>query len=207
MTNGGKKKVFHLILWCSSIMFVYASKRQLAWTVDRNAQVARRNFSPYSAQKKLGPSLTRIPLEYLAQGISLSGSYGGSFLKLRFGCSVASSPLRSQNELDDVVLSDDGGNDDKSDAVSVNTGDNDESDDESNMESIYQPGIPKGFFIIDHVIAPTEGFDMNAAKELLGASEIDRSKLTSHNVSLPVALMLVDAETFPSLSRARKTCR
>jgi 23S rRNA-/tRNA-specific pseudouridylate synthase len=71
----------------------------------------------------------------------------------------------------------------------------------------YQPGIPKGFFIVDHFSTPSDGFDMDSLAQILGLSEIERLKLTPTNVTLPVALMLMDPETYPSLSRARKTCR
>lgn len=48
---------------------------------------------------------------------------------------------------------------------------------------------------------------MDAVAQILGSNEVDRLQLTSTNVTLPVALMLLDSETYPSLSRARKSCR
>lgn len=78
---------------------------------------------------------------------------------------------------------------------------------EADTVTTYQPGIPKGFFIVDHTSTPSDGFDMDAVAQILGSNEIDRLKLTSTNVTLPVALMLLDPETYPSLSRARKSCR
>jgi hypothetical protein len=73
--------------------------------------------------------------------------------------------------------------------------------------STLTPGVPKGFFIVDHIATPLEGFDMESARERLGASEINRLNLTIDNITLPIALMLSDPATNPSFSRARKACR
>lgn len=37
--------------------------------------------------------------------------------------------------------------------------------------------------------------------------DIERLELTPHNISVPVALMLLDPQTYPSRSKARKACR
>lgn len=88
----------------------------------------------------------------------------------------------------------------------------DTEDDDETAESIenkrtFTPGVPQGFFIIDHFATPPEGFDMELVRERLGASEIDRLKLTSDNITLPIALMLLDESNHKSFSRARKSCR
>jgi hypothetical protein len=85
-------------------------------------------------------------------------------------------------------------------------------DDDDTTESIengsaFTPGVPKGFFIIDHTAIPLEGFDLESARERLGASEMDRLSLTFNNITLPLALILLDPDGHRSFSKARKTCR
>jgi 23S rRNA-/tRNA-specific pseudouridylate synthase len=41
----------------------------------------------------------------------------------------------------------------------------------------------------------------------VAADDVQRLNLTASNVSIPVALMLLDPSTYPSMSRARKACR
>lgn len=161
-------------------MFANAASRSLAWIGRGN----HRNALPLSR---------RAPTAFSSTGRS---GYKPQFPKQIFSSSTAFSLLSShQNDVDD------------DDSV-LNLGDDDViKEEESESVVTYQPGIPKGFFIVDHTATPLQGFDMDAVKKMLGTSEIDRLKLTSHNVTLPVALMLIDPETYPSLSRARKSCR
>jgi len=77
----------------------------------------------------------------------------------------------------------------------------------------YPKGIPEGFFIIKHYSLPPVGFD-NLVTNIDGTEgygvtqeEVDRLDIDNGNVTLPIALMLLDSEVYPSLSRARKSCR
>jgi hypothetical protein len=70
-------------------------------------------------------------------------------------------------------------------------------------------GIPYDFVIVETLQAPAV-FDWTAiigADGGLNESHVARLALTPDNVSLPIALMIVDPITYPSLSRARKVCR
>jgi len=187
-----KEKALHLILWCS-VMFVKAANRPLALIASTHAQVVRR--APTAAFPRLfggrpgAAPLIRVPSAFACY------SWRSLVPRKSFQFSIPFSSGSSQTELN-------GDSDDESGAD-----DEQLTAEESDTVKTYQPGIPKGFFIVDHVDTPAEGFDMDAVERILGASEIDRSQLTAQNVTLPVALMLLDPETYPSLSRARKTCR
>jgi hypothetical protein len=68
-------------------------------------------------------------------------------------------------------------------------------------------GTSEGFYIVKTFKTSSEGFDMNDILSVVDGDDIERLELTSQNISVPVALMMVDAEEFPSRSRARKACR
>jgi len=68
-------------------------------------------------------------------------------------------------------------------------------------------GIPDGFYVIEQHAIPPEGFDMSAARHILGDCQIERVGLKGDNVTLPAALMMLDAQKYPSLSQARKALR
>ena len=83
----------------------------------------------------------------------------------------------------------------------------------------YPKGFPEGFYVVHHYTAPSDGFDMtaihpdstgdgtNATTRIIHEKEIIRSSISSTNMTLPHALMLLDPIEYPSLSRARKACR
>jgi 23S rRNA-/tRNA-specific pseudouridylate synthase len=75
-------------------------------------------------------------------------------------------------------------------------------------DDVVVRGIPYDFVIVETHTAPAS-FDWSAiiGVDGLDESRIARLALAPHNVSLPVALMIVDPITYPSLSRARKVCR
>ena len=82
------------------------------------------------------------------------------------------------------------------------------SDDENDnpLEEMI-PGSNPGFYVVSQIKSPETEFDMERIKELVGDEDYDRLSLTPHNISVPVALMLLDPEGYPSTSRARKACR
>jgi hypothetical protein len=77
------------------------------------------------------------------------------------------------------------------------------------------PGTSDGFFIVKHYKTSLSGdsFDwdmiqaMSSSSSVLNDKDIERLGLTPHNMSLPVALMLLDPQEYPSQSKARKACR
>ena len=71
--------------------------------------------------------------------------------------------------------------------------------------SALPEGIPKGFVVVKQYDLAFDHFDLSSLD--LSEDDVERLALTSTNVSLPVALMLLDPEEYPSFSRARKACR
>jgi hypothetical protein len=69
----------------------------------------------------------------------------------------------------------------------------------------FTPGSTAGFYIVKQYKTATKAFDLDLIKSLYEDSE--RLELTPQNISVPVALMLLDQDEFPSKSRARKACR
>eukprot|EP00559_Dactyliosolen_fragilissimus_P004641 CAMPEP_0184860582 /NCGR_PEP_ID=MMETSP0580-20130426/5441_1 /TAXON_ID=1118495 /ORGANISM="Dactyliosolen fragilissimus" /LENGTH=557 /DNA_ID=CAMNT_0027357737 /DNA_START=150 /DNA_END=1823 /DNA_ORIENTATION=- len=108
---------------------------------------------------------------------------------------------------------------------------------EERMDTLTLPkGMPDGFYVVKLIEVPMEGFDLKTLKSSsksssdhgkgeknghidggggsvvvglssLSKENLDRSAITSDNCTAPVALMLMDPEEYPSLSRARKACR
>ena len=69
----------------------------------------------------------------------------------------------------------------------------------NNLE-VLPKGVPDGFYIIQQYPVPTDGFsdhDLN----------LQRIEVDTKNVTLPLALTILDPQTYPSFSRARKACR
>ena len=166
-------------------MIVYTS----SWILKRNAlrHVELMRGGSFLAERmcvsRAAPKMRRIPPPVPDYSWSLLSSEKRS---MRFRLALFSSATEKQ--LDDI------------EDVGITT-------ESIENEPTFTPGVPQGFFIIDYFATPSEGFDMELAKERLEASDIERLKLTSDNVTLPVALMLLDADVHPSLSRARKSCR
>ena len=80
-------------------------------------------------------------------------------------------------------------------------------DEEIVSEQVF-PGTIEGFSITKMYKTDEEcGFDMDQIKNLVEAEDISRLELTPMNISVPVALMLLDPEEYPTKSRARKACR
>ena len=68
-------------------------------------------------------------------------------------------------------------------------------------------GFKEGFAIVSHFAFPVaQEFDLSRL-QLLADKDIQRLQLTTNNITLPVALMLMDPQKFSTLSRARKFCR
>ncbi|KAL3903537.1 MAG: hypothetical protein SGILL_010408, partial [Bacillariaceae sp.] len=69
------------------------------------------------------------------------------------------------------------------------------------------PGSTDGFYIVKTYPTDLSGFDLNRIEDLVDPSEFERLEVTPHNISVPLALMLLDPDEYPSRSRARKACR
>lgn len=85
-------------------------------------------------------------------------------------------------------------------------GDDDTDSEEAGSDTDGQPpaGLIDGFYVIKQYQTP-QTFDLSSPA--LGAIDGKRVSLSSTNVTLPIALMLIDPEECPSLSRARKAIR
>ena len=79
-------------------------------------------------------------------------------------------------------------------------------------------GTPDGFYVTEQYTVPFEGFSTLATgattmknnkttNGIITTDVIERLQINEKNVTVPIALMLFDIETYPSLSRARKYCR
>jgi len=85
---------------------------------------------------------------------------------------------------------------------------NDESNEEIFLRKNVLPGTIDGFYITKMYKTDRDsGFDMDQIKAQIDPDDIGRLELTSRNISVPVALMLLDPNEYPTKSRARKACR
>lgn len=80
-------------------------------------------------------------------------------------------------------------------------------DDQSSATLELPKGSTEGFYVVREYPTEPGGFDMDAIRQLVDNNDIERLELTSQNISVPVALMMLDGVEFPSRSRARKSCR
>mmetsp|Transcript_14943 Transcript_14943/g.41598 ORF Transcript_14943/g.41598 Transcript_14943/m.41598 type:complete len:549 (+) Transcript_14943:139-1785(+) len=72
----------------------------------------------------------------------------------------------------------------------------------------FLPSIMDGFFIVKmYKTEQNAEFDLEQVEALVGSDDISRLELTSKNISVPVALMMLDPEEYASKSYARKSCR
>lgn len=72
------------------------------------------------------------------------------------------------------------------------------------------PGTTDGFYVVKECTLPFDRpFDLDGLLKqgLVPSEQVHRLEGTSHNVTVPLALMLLDPIKYPSLSRARKECR
>lgn len=86
-------------------------------------------------------------------------------------------------------------------------GDDDTDDsEEAGSDTDDQPpaGLIDGFYVVNQYRTP-QSFDLSSPA--LGDIDGKRVSLSTTNVTLPIALMLIDPEEYPSLSRARKAIR
>lgn len=86
-----------------------------------------------------------------------------------------------------------------------------EASDEDEVEQQTTLALPKGtnegFYVVKIFKTQSAPFDMDHVKKLVDNDDVERLELCPHNISVPVALMMLDDNEFPSISRARKACR
>mmetsp|Transcript_9154 Transcript_9154/g.16385 ORF Transcript_9154/g.16385 Transcript_9154/m.16385 type:complete len:525 (-) Transcript_9154:41-1615(-) len=77
----------------------------------------------------------------------------------------------------------------------------------SSLEGLV-PGANEGFFVVKvYKTDPSSDFDLKEIETMVEANERDRLELSPKNITVPLALMLLDPDEYPSRSRARKACR
>jgi hypothetical protein len=82
----------------------------------------------------------------------------------------------------------------------------DEAERDANRDA-YPKGTPEGFYVTRTYQIPTEGFDISRNPEIITKELVNRLEISGGNITVSIALMLLDPETYPSVSRARKACR
>jgi hypothetical protein len=131
-----------------------------------------------------------------------------------------SSDDNSNNEYED----NNNNNDDDDDEDNNNDGDDNFTDEffreaERDANRInYPKGKPNGFYVTKQYTIPIDGFNNlvtatakedGSTDEIFGITkeEVVRLDINGKNLTLPIALMLLDKDVYPSMSRARKSCR
>jgi hypothetical protein len=69
------------------------------------------------------------------------------------------------------------------------------------------PGSNDGFFVVKTYPTDPSGFDVQRVGDLVDPSDVERLEVSPQNISVPLALMLLDPDEHPSQSQARKACR
>uniref|UniRef100_A0A6V2G5C6 Pseudouridine synthase RsuA/RluA-like domain-containing protein n=1 Tax=Ditylum brightwellii TaxID=49249 RepID=A0A6V2G5C6_9STRA len=119
----------------------------------------------------------------------------------------------------DEMAYDSGDADDDKDATCNSKIDEDSFFDEAERDAermSYPKGKPEGYHVTKLYTIPDQGFmslvtvnNTGGGNSNIGITqeEVDRLGISGTNITLPIALMLLDIEEYPSLSRARKSCR
>lgn len=110
-----------------------------------------------------------------------------------------------RTKIDGAIVDD---NDDKLEEEDCSEGEMLNDEEAGEIIEAYPPGIPsKTFSIIQHATIPPGGFAQSLIDRSFSKDEIERLKLEPDNVTVPVGLMLLFPEEFPTLTNARKQCR
>lgn len=68
------------------------------------------------------------------------------------------------------------------------------------------PGTADGYFVIrEYPVIPIEGVSLEDT--IVEKPAMERLQITPTNLTTPIALMIMDPESYPSMSKARKACR
>jgi hypothetical protein len=114
------------------------------------------------------------------------------------GIAFVKTPSETDFEDDDMEHIDDYG---MVDAIDVTE------DEETISINNLPPGSNDGFYVVKTYKTSLAGFDQDLIHSVVDDNELERLELSPQNISVPVALMLLDPEEYPSRSRARKACR
>jgi len=101
---------------------------------------------------------------------------------------------------------DDDVDDDEDGELSDSLPTTDDGDDNTSTTNLPK-GIPESFCIIDHRRIPKTGFTNLQLESAFSAENIARLKLTTDDVTVPVALLLLFPEQFATYTKARKESR
>jgi hypothetical protein len=188
---------FILILLCCSVVTMSFPGRIAMRPASSLSRILRREgwISTHSPVTSTIPSYS-----FLSPKGQLSDRYATRRNVLRLF--ATSNDIKSEKDLLDQKI-----DDDQTDLVDeehvVETTILDEED-----LSTLPEGTNKGFFVVKQY-KTTNGkpFDFTYLASVVEPSHFERLELTPNNVSLPVALMMMDPKEYPSVSRARKACR
>lgn len=124
---------------------------------------------------------------------------------------VHSSPSTKHDDEDDESLFDEEEDGDE-DTIAIAI-DHDDEDDGSTTapENHRRLGLPRGTingcFIVETYESVAADFDADHLWSIVSDVDRKRLRLTIRNVTVPVALMMLDPNEFPTMSKARKACR
>lgn len=98
--------------------------------------------------------------------------------------------------------------------VSFDSDDDEESDSNSRIRNFnhenYQDlpkGTNEGFYVVRVMKTPDEGFAMETIRSVIGEDQVERLYVSSTNLTIAAALMILDPAEYPALSRARRAIR
>jgi len=174
-------------------------------------------------------SMMRVMGTMSAGGISFkSRTLGGirrslSFLSQRgisapFGSNIQASDTRLRISPSDTMLAFDEKDQEEdifADEIMEAEEEEEDVDETEEPRTLNLPkGTSEGFYIVktyqtegEGAEKSSSGFDMEKVQSLVDMEDIERLGLNTHNISVPVALMILDEVDYPSISRARKACR
>ena len=136
--------------------------------------------------------------------VSASSSTTGRRSSTKLFSSFQPQPQQSSLAASSSIASSSTNDDD--DELSLSS--NDDTEDSSN-QLLPQQGTHKGWQVVQEYPLLQEPFDLERLQSMFGTNttNLERLNVTPLNITLPLALMLVDPDTYPSPSRARKACR
>jgi hypothetical protein len=141
---------------------------------------------------------------------SMKMSHNTSPIQKKFKLSQVILDRNDDDDTDKQLVQDDSvddGDDDVGLPTLLQNIDDDNDEDTTNPVDNLPKGIPDGFSIIDHRTIPKSGFTTLQLENALSLESISRMKLTTMDVTVPVALLLLFPEQFATYTKARKESR
>ena len=75
-----------------------------------------------------------------------------------------------------------------------------EEDDETDNFARLPKGSNDGFYVVKTYTTPKDEFDLDMIRSIAEDGDLQRLELTPQNISVPIALMLLDPKDYPSVS-------